>query len=305
MSPKSLKRVAIALVVVVFLWGAAELFMGRGDQVEQDMTVPPMTADRIDTIEYAHDTVDIVLTKGQGRWWVNAYPAAPDVVAATLSRLGIGIQGELIARTTASHARMGVDSTGARFRVVGGGKVVTDLIVGGVGAGVGGRYVRPAGGDRVYLIQADAAELFNRSFIDWRDRKVVVLDTSQVGSVAVERGKERYTLVRRDSAWTLAGDGPADVGPVARMLGQLRSIEGQSESPFATDAQVDSTDFTRPDRRVTVLGMNGDTLAKLVFDSTANGFWVRHDSGGIVYKLYSWKVNEMLPKDSTLRPKKP
>jgi hypothetical protein len=77
-------------------------------------------------------------------------------------------------------------------------------------------------------------------------------------------------------------------------------VEAQG-SAFATPAEADSADFARPDARVTLFGAEGDTLAALVFDSTAAGYWVRHAQGGTVYRMYGWKVDEILPIDTTLR----
>lgn len=82
------------------------------------------------------------------------------------------------------------------------------------------------------------------------------------------------------------------------MLGQYSPLDA---SGFATEQQVDSVDFEPPDRSVTMLGQSGDTLAAIVFDSTAAAFWARMSPEGTVYRLLQWKVNQMVPADSTLR----
>jgi hypothetical protein len=45
----------------------------------------------------------------------------------------------------------------------------------------------------------------------------------------------------------------------------------------------------------------GDTLAALVFDSTEAGYWVRYAAGGIVYRMYGWGVDDIVPAPSRLQ----
>ncbi len=70
---------------------------------------------------------------------------------------------------------------------------------------------------------------------------------------------------------------------------------------FATAEEAAAADFARPERRVTAFGAAGETLAALAFDSTDGGFWVRPAGSETVFHLYTWKVNELAPQDSTLR----
>ena len=70
---------------------------------------------------------------------------------------------------------------------------------------------------------------------------------------------------------------------------------------FASAAQADSARFDRPERRVTLLRADGAPLLRLAFDSTAEGFWVRADSGKTIYRMDAWAVDRLAPADSTLR----
>jgi hypothetical protein len=82
------------------------------------------------------------------------------------------------------------------------------------------------------------------------------------------------------------------------MLSQYNSLQA---SGFAAPEQVDSTDFSRPNRTVTLFGLGGDTLASLAFDSTNAAYWVKVDADSVIYRILQWKANQMIPVDSTLR----
>ena len=86
---------------------------------------------------------------------------------------------------------------------------------------------------------------------------------------------------------------------MAQLLARLRSV---SASGFASPRQADSLRFDRPQRRVTARGTTGELLA-LAFDSTAGGFWVRRPSGGTVYRLDLWQVDQLTPTADALKHK--
>ncbi len=101
--------------------------------------------------------------------------------------------------------------------------------------------------------------------------------------------------------WAFDDGAAADSAAVREWLDELRDITAQG-SAFATPAELDSLDFTRPERRLTLVQTGHDTLAVLLLDSIASGFWAQREAGGPVYRLYTWRVDELTPADSTLRP---
>lgn len=301
MSRATLIKVSVVLGVLLAAWGVAELLRRGSDPVERAQVVSPVAAAAVDTVVIVHEGDTLTLYEAAGRWVVNGFAAAPNSVDDMLEAMADGEEGTLIARSASSHSRMGVDSTGGRLRVFAGGQWVTDLIVGERGSGFRGRYVRRADGDRVYLLEGTLADMVGRSENDWRDKTIVAIEPATVGWITVETGRSGYTLLRRDTIWTFADGSPTDSAAVRRMLDEWRNVQAQGASPFATLAQVDSADFARPERRAVLVGVTGDTLARLLFDSTDAGFWVRHDSGGTVFNLFRWKVDDLMPRDSVLR----
>ncbi len=302
MTVQQLRRIGIALVVAFGLWGLAQILGGGGDEIAQSDVLRAIQAEEVDTVEFAGaaDTVRLVQVT-PGTWFVNGYTASPDAVAELFAGLAEGATGELVARSATSHERMGVDDVGGkRLRFVRGDQTLATLMLGGQGRAYRTIYARRAGEDEVYLLEGQLATLANRPVSDWRDKRIVAVTPDSIARVVVGRGRTSYTLVRGDSAWTFADGTSTDSAAVARLIGEFGSLAAQGNA-FATPAEADSTDFSRPDRHLTLSGASGDTLAALVFDSTASTFWVRHLDGGTIYRLYQWKVDDLTPADSTLR----
>jgi hypothetical protein len=303
MTPKTLLRLAIALGVVLLLWGALALFSGRNDEIESMSVIAAVIPESVDTVEFLgrEDTVRLYKSE-DGSWTVNGYTAAAEEIDTLFTALAEAPAADLVARSPSSHARMGVVDTAAiRFRIVSGGETATHLLVGERGRAFQSRYVRPQGEDRVFLLVGKLAGLVDRSVSDWRDKLIVAVEPDSVARFTVAYGRRRYTVVRRDSVWSFADGAATDSARVRRALEAYRRLVASGGSVFASPAQVDSIDFDRPDRRAVLVSQAGDTLADLVFDSTSTGFWARRASGGTVYHLLTWKVNDAVPADSAVR----
>jgi hypothetical protein len=298
MNPKQLKRVAIALVVVLVLWGAAEIIGGGRDDSERVSVLPSLQSTDVDTIMILSQSDTVVLASSAGEWTVNGLEAAPTEVESFFAALADSGEAELISTGESVHARMEVDEAyGKHMRFVKGSSVVADLVFGKSGRRYNSRYVRSAGDNAVYLYVGDVSRFVNRVVDDWRNKRILDLQPDSIQLVAVQRASERYTLLREAADWRFSTGVGADSAAVARLLDQYSALDA---SGFANEAQADSADFTDPDRAVTIVGQPGDTLAALVFDSTASAFWVRHPSGGTIYRILQWKANQMVPAESTL-----
>jgi len=304
MTSTQLKWIAVALAAAVVLWLGAELFTGKSDTVEQGALIGEISQESIDTVTFAKaDSTVRLVRSADGTWQVNGFKAEPASITHLFEAFDDARTGELVAQSASSHERMGVGDTGAtRVTVQQGDDTVLQLLVGKSGRQYGSVFVRSAGQDPVYLVKSDLGTFAGRSVNQWRDKRIATVDTSQVQTMSVERGSDRYTLSRDSTHWVLGDGSPTDSSHVVRMLGGFASLTATGDG-FATAAQVDSADFDRPERAVTLLGGSGDTLASLVFDSTASGFWVRPRDGGTVYTLFRWKVDDIVPADSVIRKK--
>lgn len=303
MTAQRLLHIAIALLAVLILWVLVEIFGPRSDVVDVRPLLIPMRAEAVDRVEIVGpgDTIRLSRTPS-GAWTVNGHAAAPSMIDELFDALDDSTVAQLVAQSASSHERMGVDSaSGKHVRIVGGGQELLHLIAGERGVSFRSRYVRLSGDDEVYLLEGALVPAFDRSLTDWRDKVIAAIEPDSIVRIRVDRKAGGYEIERRDSTtWRFAAGAPVDSAAIRRTLEAYRSLAAQGGA-FATAAQIDSADFTRPDRRVTLVGGRGDTLLALLLDSTETGFWVRHAAGGTVFELFRWKGDEIAPADSVLR----
>ena len=298
MNPKQLKRVVVLLVVVLFFWVMAEI-LGRGrDDSETAFVLPALEVTDVDTVTIMSPSDTVVLARSGGDWTVNGFEASSSELESLFGALRDSSDAGLVSTGATVHERMEVDAESAtRMRFVDGGSTLADVLFGKSGRRYNSRYVRQEGSDLVYLYVGEVSRFVSRRVDDWRDKRILDLQQDMIQLVTVQRGDERYTLVRDGTTWRLSTGVSADSAGVSRMLTQYSALDATG---FADSAQADSADFSEPNRSVTIVGQPGDTLAALVFDSTAAAFWVRRASGGTIYRILQWKANQMVPAESTL-----
>ena len=178
--------------------------------------------------------------------------------------------------------------------------IVASLVVGQPGRNFQTVYARRDGADEVYAVSGSLAVIVTKSLSDWRDKRIAAVDPAAVGRIDVVRGRRAYGIVRGDDGWLLGDGQPTDSTAVTRLLDRLRNIAAQGDA-FANDSQAAAADFDPPDRRLTVSDTTGAALAQLLFDSTDAAYWVRRTDDPTVFRLFTWRVNELTPSDSTLR----
>jgi hypothetical protein len=305
MTSKQLVRVAVALAVALFLWGLAAILRGGSDEVESMALLGPFVEEQVDRIEFVDGADTISVERSDQGWRVDQFDADPDKVQEFFTLVATAVEGDLVARSPASHARMGVaDDAAKRLRVYQDGKQVAELIVGNNGRVYRTIYVRLPGEDGVYLVEGELRTIVTRSLKDWRDKRIVDIPGTDIHGFEFVRGDTTFGLRAQDSVWVFTKGEPTDSLAVARFRDKFNPLLAQG-AMFATPAQVDSTDFAAPDRELILLGAEGDTLSHLLFDETASGagFWVRYASGGTVYHILTYKGNEIVPLDNTFRAK--
>lgn len=305
MTPRQLKRLGLALAAVVFLWGAAEILGGGSDDLggEDGFALPALTADEVDTVRILRPADTVVLARtSETAWTVNGHAAAPDVITGLFDALAESTVAELAAQSASSHGRMGVDSaTGKRVQFIKGDSVAAELVVGQRGPGYAGAYVRGVRAEAVYLIRGRLPDFAERVLDEWRDKRIANVTPDSVREIRVARGAGRgsYMLRRGDGGWRFATGGEADSLAVQRMLDQYTSLNAGG---FPTPAEMDSVRLLRPDRRVTLLGASGP-LVELLLDSTASWWAVKRADRDEIYRLETWRVDQLIPADSTLKRK--
>jgi hypothetical protein len=192
-----------------------------------------------------------------------------------------------------------VDSAkGTRIRIVRGDSTLADLVQGNRDPGLDGGYFRAAADSAVYLVGGSLAQVLEKSSDEWRDRQIAAVSGDSVARIEITRGKRSYRLDRDSTGWKLTPGGRADSSVVAELLGSYRQVDAAG---FASEAQADSANFARAERRAALLRQDGTPLVALTFDSTANGFWVKAGEDNVVYRVDAWSADRLVPADSAFK----
>jgi Domain of unknown function (DUF4340) len=298
MSKRALLRTLAVLGALVVLWGGFALFQKSMSDAPVTLVLPKLTIADVDRIELTRPTDTIRLLRSAGAWTVNGHPADQSAVADFVGALAdSSATSELIARSASSHGRLGVDSTGRRIVFAKGDQVLLDVVAGSDTRSYQSTYLRRDSEPEVYLYRGKLATFTNRALDQWRNRQIASVKRDDIDRIEIGHGSRTVTIARADSGWTV-GHARADSAAVGRLLTALADIRAIS---FATPAQTDSLDFTKPRLRLTVLGHGADTLLALVADSAASGYWVRRAGSTEAYQVDFWRMNQLTPSDSALR----
>lgn len=300
MNPNHLKWIAGAVVALLLVWLGARLLPKGTDRLAGTFRLTAVPPDSADTVTFTGSGDPVVLIKTEpGRWTVNGFPAAPAAVLEFFGGLKDSVPHELVARSTGSFARLGVDSANARrVRIVQGSRTALDLFLSERGPEYASAYVRAPGDSAVYALMGGLGGMVHRRLDDWRNRTIASVATDSVHEVDLQRGARRIVLRRVAGKWQLARGGATDSTAMHALLEHFRTI---TASGFPSTAQLDSAFHGPVDRRATLRGAVG-TMVALEFDSTVGGFWVRRTGSGRedVYRLNTWDADQLFPADSTL-----
>jgi hypothetical protein len=300
MSLERLKHVAIALVVLVFLWGAAEMLRGGMDEANGDFALATITLEGADSVWIGRtsDTV-IIVKQTDTEWSVNGLQAAFSGVSDFFGVFGEVQQGEVVAQNPGSHERLQVAEDNARqLRVFGGDELLLELFVGKRGRDFQSFYVRRPEENEVYALRSRLISFVDRQLNDWRDRTITSVESDSIASVELARGRNRFSVTKEDGEWRYPDGQTPDSAAITQLLEGYRALNAAG---FPTPQQEDSVNFSPPDRRAILRDAAGNVLSELLFDSTSAGFWVMRAEGGPVYRLDRFRVDRIVPADSALR----
>lgn len=300
MRSAQVRMIAFGVMGLALLWGLSRLLTSGTDRPGANFRLPSVAPDSVDTITVTTRAETVVVTRVPSGWTVNGFAAATMAVQELFAALQDTSRPEVVARSSGSYARLGVDTPNARhLTITGDGRSLLDLMVSEQQPDAGGAYVRKAADSAVYTWPGRLGQIVRRAVDDWRDKVIATLIPDRVERVTIERGQRRHSIWRRDSAWAFTTGSPADSAAVARLLERFRTV---TASGFPTRPQLDSAFRGPVERRVSLLASSDSLLVALEFDSTATGFWTRRSGGDTVYRMALWEADQLTPSDSALRP---
>jgi hypothetical protein len=303
MSEKALKQLVGALAVVVVLWIVATVVSRAGDGSiggggDLAAFFEGVDAGSVTSVRILRPQDTIRLSLDAGTWRVNGFQADSGSVARVFQALQDAEMDGLIATNPANHERMGVSADSARTLELGVAGSTRSLLFGDEGPRPATIYAREPGADEVYLVQAALWNHLQRQLDDWRNRRMLAIDTSRVAHIAVARDQDAFTLVRADSVWTFADGSAARASQVRSLLGELGG--GLVASRFVPDG--DSLAALPQGGATVALSAEGDVLAEVTVGSGTGDRWGMVVGDPVRYRLPAFRVNAITPTLESVRP---
>lgn len=297
MSERALKGVLALVGLVVLGYGAltlADRFGGGEPEDPVSRFLRGLRPDSVRSIRITAPSETLRFIRRTGGWEVNGYRADSSAVSRLFEAMESARVDALVSRNPENHPAMGVTPDSARALAVEGPSGESGILyVGRRGPVSRSAYVRLGDAGEVYLLKEFRRASVTGELEEWRDKTVVRVDSSAVGSVVLRQEDERYRLARSSSGWVVDGQ-PADTDSVARLLDALRETRGFAFAP-------DSVRVESPQRELVVTGLAGDTLVNLRLEERGEGsYHVAREGSEEVWRLGPADANRLFPSRTSL-----
>lgn len=159
------------------------------------------------------------------------------------------------------------------------------ILVGNMSDNPGQSFVQIPDEKRVYLVKGALSLLFNAPLKDWRDRSVLLPDSSAINRIYFS-GMENFELNLIDSLWFVNGK-QADNRMVQRLVSQIRNLE--------TDFFEDNPNQTLPALTQSI-SFNNKTISLYKIDNERH--YLKSSDINQLYIVLNLKSNILLKKAS-------
>lgn len=302
MSERALKWLVGAAVVTGLIWGVVALLGGGGGGMPSGGPPGELAAffedlDETSTVRMQGPASLVELAWTGDGWTANGAPADGEVIASFWQALGSAAVEDRVATNPANHARMGVSVDSAWALRISRDGDVREILIGNQGTRYGTAFGRLPQEDDVFVLSGGVRAYVTRSVDQWRDKRVVAVDTSRVGRIEIERGAARYALVRVDSGWTFDDGAPVDGAAVRGVLEELAGFLG---SGFLS--QSDSIYGLPREAMVRALDGSGGVLAQVTISEGAGDRWAQAEGSENRLRVPLFRADRLTPPRERLMP---
>lgn len=295
MSERALKRLVGALAVVVGLWVVAYLVTRGGGSIDAPSAVGAafdgVDATSVTEVRFIHPMDTVTLRRDGDAWRVNGFRADSGSVARFFEAVSDVEANDLVATNPANHERMGVAGDSVNTLQIDVGGDTRTVLIGDTGPRVATAYARVPDQDDVYLLEGGIRPHVVRDLDDWRNRRMVSIDTSRVNRIAVERDGDSYTLVRGDSVWTFEDGSQVAERSVENLLQQL----GGALVAAGFVADGDSLAALPQGGSTTAYSESGDVLAEVSIGSGSGELWAMAAGDSVRYRIATFRADLITP----------
>ncbi len=291
-------RIVLLAGVLVLLVGIA-WFVGVFDSDFSTVDVPEWSIDSESisevTLSVSTDTIDAVRSNAG---WQLRTPVVAAADSARIRRLLKEIeelQIEAVVSTNPErYQKFGVDSSATSVRIVGGDQD-RKIFLGESGPDFRTIFVRLDSDPRVFSAVGRVGVDGN---VDaWRDKTVVNLSPSEIGSVTVFGFDDSYRVSRDAGGWVISEDDrsvPADSGSVVRWLRRFAPLKGDG---FRTQTDFDAATEAA---RITFESLGGSSVS-LEIRETGDDFLIPSPATREILRVSSGRRASIVPAAETFR----
>lgn len=245
----------------------------------------------------------LALTKGESRlilekqgdhaWKVNEFAADATKIEELIPKLIRPSSTQLISESTTQHERLGISSSSATLALQTGTEVKAVTFG---GTAVGGRYVKLADSDNVYLVAGLPDDIDSLQATSWVDPVIARIDQPSISQITISKGTSNVVIKKTEQGWANAEGVEVDTTPFNALVMTLES--------FATQGLVDTpTNLPKaPTIQVKVDRVSGDPTTFLLYE-TPEMVYVSIDGKPGVYSLSSTSLKNFDIKATDLKPK--
>jgi hypothetical protein len=305
LSDRTLKRLVAALGAVAAIWVVVFLVSNRSGDEAPEITGPVaaffqgVDSSNIAAARFIRGQDTVELRSVGGAWLVDGFRSDSGAVSRFFQVLGDSDVESVAATNPSNHARMGLDADTAAALEIEQNGATRRMLVGLEGPRTGTFYARLPDQDVVYLMDSGLRSYVFRGLDDWRNRRVLAIDTARVRRITVERDGESATVVRTDStAWSFANGDAADARTVQAILTELGG--GLVASRFV--AESDSIGRLPPGGTTAAYSASGEQLAQVTVGSGSGDRWAMAAGDSVRYRLPPFRVDLIVPRVESLAP---
>lgn len=304
MSERTLKRLVGVFGAAALIWLVVFLVSNREGGADTEVAGPiaelfaGVSDSSLTAIRFTRAGETIELSRQDGTWEVNGFRTDSGAVTRFFQTLAETRVGGLAASNPSNHARMGVAADSAPTMELEGAGAVGRIFIGQEGPRVATVYARMPDEDAVYLLESGLRSYVHRQLDDWRNRRMLALDTSLVRRIAVERDNDSFTLVRADTVWTFEGGGAADARQVQAILNELGG--GLVASRFF--GPTDSIGQLPQGGRTVVYGASGEQLAEVTVGTGSGDRWGMVAGDSVRYRIPPFRADAIVPTLESVQP---
>jgi hypothetical protein len=304
MTDRTLKRLLGALGAVAAVWLIVFFVADRNGGEQEEITGPIVAffegADSasLAAVRFMRMLDTLELRNVGGRWEANGFRTDSGSISRFFQTLGNTEVSSVAATNPSNHARMGLDADTAAAMELEQNGATRRILIGVDGPRAATFYARLPDEDEVYLLDSGIRSYVFRQLDDWRNRRMLTIDTARVRRITVERDGQSATLVRTDAAWTFANGDAANARTVQNLINEMGS--GVVASRFV--APTDSIGMLPAAGTTVAYDEAGTQIAAVTVGAGTGDRWGMAAGDSVRYRLPPFRVDLIVPRVETLRP---